>query len=101
MITECNVKTVTEVENTKITITSSFSEKGNDKPTIFRADLMNRVASINKVQGQEGELLLTHIDTSDGAPGEINEDGELIIHAEDADNYYVNALGNLMYKKDE
>lgn len=99
MIIECGVKTVTEVIDDKVTISAVHSENGvDDKPIIFRADLLSEVKAINKVSGKEGELLLTHIDSGENV-GSINDAGELIISTTDDenDNYYLNDKGELMY----
>lgn len=103
MIIECGVKTVTEVVDDKVTISAVHSEKGvDDKPTIFRTDLLTEPKSINKVSGKEGELLLTHIDSSENV-GEINENGELIISTTDDnnDNYYLSDNGELIYNSED
>jgi len=103
MITECNVKTTTEVANQKVVISSVYSEQGNDKPTLFRTDLLDEEKTINKVSGKEGELLFTHIDSGEDSPGEIDSDGNLTIKLsdDDAGNYSVNKNGNLIYESDE
>lgn len=103
MIIECGVKTVTEVVGDKVTISAVHSEVGvDDKPVIFRADLLKEAKSINKISGKEGELLLTHIDSSENI-GEINENGELIISTTDDnnDNYYLSDKGELIYNSED
>lgn len=103
MIIECGVKTVTEVVDKKITISAVHSESGvDDKPIIFRADLLKEPKAINKVSGKEGELLLTHIDSGKDV-GEINDNGELIISTPDDDNanYYLSQEGELIYNSED
>ena len=99
MIIKCGVKTVTEVVDRKVTISVIHSETGvDDKPTIFRTDLLTKAKAINEVSGKEGELLLTHIDSNENV-GEINGNGELIISTtdDDSDNYYLSDKGELIY----
>lgn len=101
MIIECNVKTITEVDENKITISCislNNQESGKDEPTLFKADLLENVKTINKVNGIEGELLLTHNDSNDQI-GKLDENGNLILSLDDddADNYYVNSNGELVY----
>lgn len=98
MTTECGVKTVTVVVNGETEITTQYSAGKNDKPIIFRADLLDDVRTINNVSGQEGELVFTHIDSGENV-AKITDDGELIISTENDDNekYSVNDLGELIY----
>lgn len=100
MITECNVKTITEVENEKITISciSLVNQNEKDKPTLFKTDLLNNPKTINKTSGIEGELLLTHNDSSKQV-GRLDENGNLIISLDndDAGKYYVDSNGELNY----
>lgn len=103
MIIECGVKTVTEIVGEKVTISAVHSESGvDDKPIIFRADLLKEPKVINKVSGKEGELLFTHIDSGNNI-GEINDNGELIISTEDDNNdsYYLNDRGELIYNSED
>ena len=100
MITECGIKTVTEVADNKITISSEYLDGENDKPIIFRADLLDGVKTINNVFGQEGELLFTHIDSGENV-AKINNNGELIIDTmnDDNDKYSLDSNGNLIYEE--
>ena len=100
MITECSTKTITEVEDNKVKISCVYSENQNgiDTPTLFRADILNKPSAINRVSGLEGELLLTHTDSSSNV-AEINDRGEMIISLEndDAEKYSLDDKGNLVY----
>lgn len=102
MIIECGVKTVTEVAKDKVTISTTCCEVA-EKPTIFRADLLTEVKTINKTKGREGELLFTHTDEEINRIGEINNKGELIISPENdnSENYSINSNGELIYAPDE
>lgn len=100
MITECNVKTVTEIQDNKILIScvSFENQEERDKPTLFRADLLEGSKTINSEGGIEGELLLTHVDSNETV-GELDEDGNLIItlNDDDVNEYYVDNDGQLKY----
>ena len=100
MITECSTKTITEVEDNKVKISCICSENQNgiDTPTLFRADILKKPSTINRVSGFEGELLLTHTDSSSNV-AEINDRGEMIISLEndDAEKYSLDDKGNLVY----
>lgn len=100
MIIECNVKTITEVDDNKITI-SCFSlenQDGKDKPTLFRADLLDKPKTINKEGGIEGELLLTHNDSNEKV-AMLDKNGNLILSLDDDEvgEYYINNNGELIY----
>lgn len=99
MITNCKTKTITLIDDGKITISCLFSENQNevDKPTIFECDLLEKEIIVNETPGVEGELILLHTDSSD-VVGKINENGNLLITLEDDDveKYYVDNQ-NLMY----
>lgn len=99
IITNCKTKTITEIEDNKVTISCICSENQNDvdKPTIFRSDVLDKKITVNKEQGVEGELLLTHTDSSD-IIGDIDENGNLLINLKDDDveKYYIENQ-NLMY----
>lgn len=88
----CRVKTITEVTGNEAEITSLPYEHqdGNEVPTLFRTDVLKNSKTINKVDGKEGELLLTHTDTNETI-GELTENGELVITLNDDDTrrYYV------------
>ena len=100
MITECSTKTITEVKNNKVKISCICSENQNgvDVPTLFCADMLKTPSAINGISGLEGELLLTHIDSTDNI-AQINDNGELIISLEDDDveKYNLDSNGNLVY----
>lgn len=99
MITNCRTKTITEVEDNKITISCICSEKqeGVETPSIFHADVLDKDVVVNKIPGVEGELLLTHTDSSNTI-GEIDKDGNLLITLDDDDvNKYFVENENLMY----
>ena len=102
MIIECGIKTVTEVVKDKVTIFATCCEVA-EKPTIFRADLLTEVKTINKTKGKEGELLLTHTDEEINHIGEINDKGELIISPknDNGENYSINSNGELIYTPNE
>jgi hypothetical protein len=99
MITNCKTKTITEVEDNKITISCICSENQNDvdKPTVFRSDILKKEVVVNKTPGVEGELFLTHTDSNE-VVGKIDQDGNLImtLDEDDVDKYYVENQ-NLMY----
>lgn len=99
MITNCRTKTITEVEDDKITISCICSEKqeGIETPSIFHSDVLDKDVVVNKTPGIEGELLLTHTDSSN-VIGEIDKDGNLLITLENDDvNKYFVKNENLMY----
>ena len=100
MITECKTKTVTEIVDNKVTISCLVSENQNgvDTPTLFRADMLNKPSVINRISGQEGELLITHVD-SDENVASLNKDGEMILTLQDdeVDKYSVDDNGYLVY----
>lgn len=100
MITECSTKTITEVEDNKVKISCICSENQNgiDTPALFRANILDKPSVINQVSGLEGELLLTHTDSSDMV-AEINNKGEMIISLDDDDveKYSLDDNGNLVY----
>ena len=101
MIRNCRTKTITEVEDNKITISCICSEKqdGVETPSIFRADVLDKDVVVNKIPGVEGELLLTHTDSSN-IIGEIDKDGNLLITLDDDDvNKYFIENENLMYDR--
>lgn len=99
MITNCKTKTITEVEDSRITISCICSENQNDvdKPTVFRSDILKKEVVVNKTYGVEGELFLTHTDNNE-VVGEIDKDGNLLMTLDDDDveKYYVENQ-NLMY----
>lgn len=99
MITNCKTKTITEVEDNKITISCIYSENQNevDKPSIFHSDVLKKDVVVNKISGIEGELLLTHTDNNE-VVGEIDENGNLLITLDDDDveKYYTEDQ-NLIY----
>ena len=100
MITECKTKTVTEIVDNKVTISCLVSENqdGVDIPTLFRTDMLDKPSTINRILGQEGELLITHVD-SDENVASLNKDGEMILTLQDdeADKYNVDDNGYLVY----
>lgn len=100
MIIDCSTKTITEVKNDKVKISCVCSENqdGIDTPTLFRADILENPSDINRVSGLEGELLLTHTDSSNNI-AEINNNGEMIISLkdDDAEKYELDGNGNLIY----
>lgn len=102
MITECKTKTITEIVDNKVTISCLVSENQNsvDTPTLFRADMLNKPSAINRISGQEGELLITHVD-SDENVASLNKDGEMILTLQDdeADKYSVDDNGYLVYNE--
>lgn len=103
MITDyCSIKTITEIEGNKVKISCICSEKqdGIDTPTLFRVDMLNKPSIINRIQGLEGELLITHIDSNNNI-AEINDKGELIISLDDDDveKYTLDDKGNLIYNE--
>lgn len=99
MIINCKTKTITEVQDNNITISCicSDNQEGIDKPSVFRSDILQKEATVNKVSGKEGELLLTHTDNNE-IIGQIDQDGNLLITLEndDVDKYFVENQ-NLMY----
>lgn len=92
---ELDLRTMTEVVNGKITISCEVCEVYDRNPNIFKADILDKEKTVNKTSGIEGELLLSHY--SDESPARINDDGDLIINGEDADKYYLDNNGNLIY----
>lgn len=92
---ELDLRTMTEVVNGKITISCEVCEVHDRNPNIFKADILDKEKTVNKTSGIEGELLLSHY--SDESPARINDDGDLIINGEDADKYYLDNNGNLIY----
>lgn len=100
MITDCSTKTITEINNNRVKISCICSEiqNGIDKPTLFRADMLNNSSTINQVSGLEGELLITHIDSNEDI-AEINDMGEMIIslNDDDVEKYELDNKGNLIY----
>lgn len=103
MTTECNVKTITEIEGDKIQISCICAETQNgvDRPTLFRADLLEEPRTINTEEGVEGELMLTHTDSSTKI-GSLSDDGSLTIELEDddANKYFLDTDGQLKYEAD-
>ena len=98
MIENCDVKTITEVVGKNIKISSAFLEK-EEKPTILKADLLQQVKTVNKTDGKEGELIITHRDNKNIAT--INDNGDLILSpdSDNVDNYRVNKNGYLIYEQ--
>ena len=98
MIENCDVKTITEVVGENIKISSAFLE-ADEKPTILKADLLQQVKTVNKTDGKEGELIITHRDNKNIAT--INDNGDLIISpdSDNVDNYRVNKNGYLIYEQ--
>jgi hypothetical protein len=103
MITDCNVKTITEIEGDKILISclSAENQNGVDRPTLFRADILENPKTINTESGVEGELMLTHTDSSSNV-GSLSNDGSLTLRLEDddADKYFIDEDGQLKYNSD-
>lgn len=99
MIINCKTKTITEIEDSKITISCVCSDNQNDvdKPTVFHSDVLKKKVVVNKTPGIEGELLLTHTDNNE-VIGTIDQDGNLLITLDDddAEKYYIENQ-NLMY----
>lgn len=97
MIENCDVKTITEVVGKNIKISSAFLE--TEKPTILKADLLQQVKTVNKTDGKEGELIITHRDNKNIAT--INDNGDLILYpdSDNVDNYRVNKNGYLIYEQ--
>lgn len=102
MITNCNVKTITEIKDDKILISciSAENQNGLEHPTLFKTDILDTPKTINNENGVEGELLLTHTDSSENI-GELNNKGELILNLQDdnAENYFIDTDGQLKYKE--
>ena len=98
MIENCDVKTITEVVGKNIEISSVFLET-DEKPTILKADLLQQVKTVNKTDGKEGELIITHRDNKNIAT--INDNGDLILSpdSDNVDNYRVNKNGYLIYEQ--
>lgn len=98
MIENCDVKTITEVVGKNIKISSAFLET-DEKPTILKADLLQQVKTVNKTDGKEGELIITHRDNKNIAT--INDNGDLILSpdSDNVDNYLVNKNGYLIYEQ--
>ena len=98
MIENCDVKTITEVVGKNIKISSAFL-KTDEKPTILKADLLQQVKTVNKTDGKEGELIITHRDNKNIAT--INDNGDLILSpdSDNVDNYRVNKNGYLIYEQ--
>ena len=98
MIENCDVKTITEVVGKNIKISSAFLET-DEKPTILQADLLQQVKTVNKTDGKEGELIITHRDNKNIAT--INDNGDLILSpdSDNVDNYRVNKNGYLIYEQ--
>lgn len=100
MITECKTKTVTEIVDNKVTISCLVSENqdGVDTPTLFRTDMLDKPSTINRISGQEGDLLITHVDSDENVVS-LNKDGEMILTLQDdeADKYNVDDNGYLVY----
>lgn len=103
MITSCNIKTITEIKDNKILISCMCAENQNgvEYPTLFKADILDAPKTVNNENGVEGELLLTHVDSSENV-GELNSKGELILNLNDdnAENYFIDTDGQLKYKED-
>nr|DAF04905.1 MAG TPA: hypothetical protein [Herelleviridae sp.] len=98
MIENCDVKTITEVVGKNIKISSAFLEV-DEKPTILKADLLQQTKTVNKTDGKEGELIITHRDNENIAT--INDNGDLILSpaSDDVNNYRVNKNGYLIYEQ--
>ena len=98
MIENCDVKTITEVVGKNIKISSAFLET-DEKPTILKSDLLQQVKTVNKTDGKEGELIITHRDNKNIAT--INDNGDLILSpdSDNVDNYRVNKNGYLIYEQ--
>ena len=98
MMANCDVKTITEVVGKNIKISSVFLET-DEKPTILKADLLQQVKTVNKTDGKEGELIITHRDNKNIAT--INDNGDLILSpdSDNVDNYRVNKNGYLIYEQ--
>lgn len=98
MIENCDVKTITEVVGKNIKISSAFLET-DEKPTILKVDLLQQVKTVNKTDGKEGELIITHRDNKNIAT--INDNGDLILSpdSDNVDNYRVNKNGYLIYEQ--
>lgn len=104
-----NVRTITEIitsTNPNSFVITSYADlaegEGNDtgyKPSIYKADLLTEPKIVDGVEGQEGELFLSH--TVDSGGGEINENGELVIQPSDVDdvNKYEKSDENLIYNE--
>jgi hypothetical protein len=101
MIINCKTKTITEVSENKITISCICSENqdGVDNPSIFRSELLKKVTTINKISGEEGNLLLLHTDDNNTV-GEIDSEGNLVITLDndDVDKYQIENQ-NLTYNE--
>ena len=60
---------------------------------------MQKVKTVNKTDGKEGELIITHRDNKNIAT--INNNGDLILSpdSDNVDNYRVNKNGYLIYEQ--
>lgn len=104
-----NVRTITEVmtsANPNTFVITSYADlvdgEANDTgyiPSIYKADLLTETKIVDGIEGQEGELILSHTVDSEG--GEVNEDGEFTIQPSDVDDVdkYEKSEENLIYNE--
>ena len=94
-MSKLELRTITEVVDGKITISCEVCEVLDRNPNIFKAEILDKEKTVNKTNGIEGELLLSHY--SDENPAKISDNGDLIINGEDADKYRLDDNGDLIY----
>ena len=94
-IKKLETKTVIETLNSLISITAIFDQTGSDVLSAFISDT---VKVLNTIPFIEGELGITMNDNyPDGIDFEFDQDGNLIITSDDADQYSIDENGNLIF----
>lgn len=74
-------------------------QPGSAGPNTISAELLLEVGekTVNNAKAEEGDLVMQMRNTLKDVDFEIDDDGNLIIHAPDADNYSIDDNGNLIY----
>ena len=103
MKTDVSVKTITEVEKESgiflIYCFSDMNDDGSTTPVIFKSQVLDKSMEIDNIDGQEGELMLSHYGENNN--GSINSEGELILNIENGDrvNRYHKENEDLLYEQ--
>lgn len=86
----------TDFGNNNLTITI---QPGSAGPNTIEAELFLEIGQkiTDNTPGDEGDLLMIMRNTLKLIDFEIDENGDLIVHAPDANNYSLDDEGNLIY----
>lgn len=93
-VKKIETKTIVETLNNLISITAIFDQSGSDVLSTF---ISESVQVVNTIPFIEGELGISMNNYPNEIDFEIDQDGNLIVIAEDAEKYSIDENGDLIY----